>query len=55
MTYRTLLVPLPGGKDIAVIGDFPLTEPEWIQLMHVLEVMKPGLVKSEPDTQGDQQ
>jgi hypothetical protein len=46
---RAFLIPLPGGKDIAVTGDFPLTAQEWSYLLAVLEAMKPGLVKSEQD------
>lgn len=45
MSARTFLIPLPGGKDISVTGDFPLTDQDWVHLLSVLEAMKPGLVK----------
>jgi hypothetical protein len=31
---------------VSIEGAFPLTAAKWDQLMHVLEVMKPGLVVS---------
>ena len=48
MTRRTFLIPLAGGKDIAVTGDFPVTVPEWVQFIGVLNAMNPGLAANGP-------
>ena len=44
-TYR---IPLPGGNDIVIEGDFPLTAEEWEFFVHILDVMKPGLIQPAP-------
>ena len=40
-------IPLPGGKELVLGGDFPLTLAQWGQFMTVLDAMKPGLVDHE--------
>lgn len=42
---RSVLIPLPGGSWVQVVGPFPLTEAAWDQMLKVLGVMKPGLVE----------
>ena len=37
-------IPLSATEWVALQGNFPLSEENWLQLMRVLEVMKPGLV-----------
>ena len=39
-------IPLPGGRQVAIEGDFPLTGAEWTLFAGVLEAMKPGLIQS---------
>jgi len=41
---RSFPIPLISGGTVAVEGDFPLTERDWMQFMAVLNAMKPGLV-----------
>jgi len=41
---RSFLIPLISGGTVAVEGDFPLTDQDWIQFMAVLTAMRPGLV-----------
>ena len=40
-------IPVGLGRSVSLTGLFPLTHTEWLQLMRVLEAMKPGLVKDE--------
>jgi hypothetical protein len=41
---RSFPIPLISGGTVAVEGDFPLTEQDWVQFIAVLNAMKPGLV-----------
>ena len=43
---RILQVPLLGGSWAAVQVPQPMSEPEWEQMMNVLNAMKPGIVNS---------
>jgi len=42
-------IPLVGGQQVFIEGDFPITEEAWANLLGVLEAFKPGLVRSDPD------
>ncbi len=44
---RRHAIPLIGGKQVILEGDFPLTEAAWAGFMAVLEAFKPGLVEGE--------
>jgi len=48
---RVLRIPIPliGGSPVIVEGEFPISESAWVQLLAVLNAMKPGLV--EPDVE----
>jgi hypothetical protein len=39
-----LLIPMPDGTTVSIVGTFPMTEGSWAHLMRVLAAMKPGLV-----------
>ncbi len=41
-------IPLVGGKQVILEGEFPLTEAAWNGFMVILQAFKPGLVESEP-------
>ena len=41
-------LPLATGAWPSLRADFPMTESAWAQMMAVLEVMKPGLVRPDP-------
>jgi hypothetical protein len=51
MTEKTppiqLTIPISSGRNLLVYGGFPISETEWEQMLNVLEVMKPGLVKQQ--------
>ena len=42
-------VPLINEQDVIISGPFPISEANWQHMLHVLEVMKAGLVSSEPN------
>lgn len=46
---KSYAIPLIGGSSVAVEGPFPITEQDWAQFIAVLNAMKPGLVKNEPE------
>jgi hypothetical protein len=50
-SVRFFAIPLPGGRQVAIEGDFPLTEAEWDLFAGVLAAMKPGLIQ-EPAPKG---
>jgi hypothetical protein len=41
-------IPLVGGKQVVLEGEFPLTEAAWQGFIAVLQAFKPGLVEAEP-------
>lgn len=41
----TLTIPVGEGSVITVEGVFPISLEEWRQFVHVLDSMKPGLVR----------
>jgi hypothetical protein len=43
-------IPLVGGQQIVIEGEFPITEAAWINFRAVLEAFKPGLVTAEPSS-----
>jgi hypothetical protein len=43
----TLAIPLEPGAHATVTFPRPMTEERWEQFMHVLEVMKPGIVRED--------
>lgn len=49
MTEKTKrhAIPLAGGKQVVLEGDFPLSEAAWRQFLIVLDAFKPGLVEDE--------
>lgn len=47
-SHADLRVPLPGGGDIFVSGQFPVTQSDWDFFLTVLDAMKPGLVAAAP-------
>jgi hypothetical protein len=53
LSARHFRIPLPGGRQVAIEGDFPLTEAEWDLFAHVLNVMKPGLIREDPAPKGN--
>lgn len=50
---NVLTIPLMGGRNIIVEGEFPITEQDWTQFTAVLNAMKPGLV-GEPASGDDE-
>ena len=44
---RVVWLPVAAQEWVGLQGSFPLTEKEWNLMMHVLQVMKPGLVQDE--------
>lgn len=38
-------IPLIGGKQVVLEGEFPLTEEAWSGFMAILQAFKPGLVE----------
>lgn len=46
---RRHAIPLPGGKQVVLEGEFPITEATWKQFMAVLDAFKPGLVDETPE------
>lgn len=51
---HTVRIPLPGGRpDVTLTGPLPLSPAEWDYLAHVLDVMKPGLVKDGTEGSSD--
>ena len=45
---RVVWLPVAAQEWVGLQGSFPLTEKEWNLMMHVLQVMKPGLVQDDP-------
>lgn len=41
-------IPLIGGKQVVLEGEFPLTEEAWDGFMNILQAFKPGLVDAAP-------
>lgn len=51
MSEPRVVIPLIGGVQVTLSGDFPLTEEQWDGLLLIMHVMKPGLVSNlDPDT-----
>lgn len=48
---RTHAIPLIGGKQILLEGDFPLSEEAWAGFLTVLDAFKPGLVEAAQGTE----
>jgi hypothetical protein len=47
-------IPLVGGKQVILEGEFPLTEAAWQGFLTVLQAFKPGLVEDEQATEAEQ-
>jgi len=43
-------IPLVGGKQVILEGEFPLSEAAWQGFLAVLQAFKPGLVEAEGAT-----
>jgi hypothetical protein len=46
---RTVVLPMAGNSWISLTGAFPISEAAWVQMLAVLDAMKPGLVETAPD------
>lgn len=49
----TIPVPIIGDKPVTVEGEFPISEAAWSQFIAVLNAMKPGLVRNDPEPPDD--
>ena len=47
--YQILLPDDPDGRGLIVWGPFPLTEEQWEYLGHIVQIVKPGVVKAPTD------